>query len=116
MATSVDVGLTAQTFKLAQILDLKAAAPLAESLMQMRGSDLTIDASDVEQLGGQCLQVLLSAQATWRADESALHVSRPSPEFAESLRLLGISPMNLSTDTLPVDFVSAHFTPEGFPE
>lgn len=116
MTTSVDAGTTGQICKLAQILDLKAAAPLAESLLQMRGSDLTIDASDVEQMGGQCLQVLLSAQATWRADETALHITNPSAEFVENLRLLGMSPEDLSTDVLPMDFVPAPFNPEGFPE
>ena len=48
-----------------------------------------VAASGVRRLGGQCLQVLLSAQATWAADGHAFDVVEPSPEFTESLALMG---------------------------
>lgn len=100
MNTSVEAGFPAQTFKLPPVLDLKAAAPLAEGLLQIRGADLTIDASDVEQLGGQCLQVLLSTQQTWRADETALQLVNPSSDFIECLRLFGLSPSQFSSEEI----------------
>lgn len=72
-------------------LDLTAAASLAERLLAARGEPLTIDASGVEKLGGQCLQVLLSAVVTFRADMTPLEITRPSEGFEDGLRLLGLS-------------------------
>ena len=72
-------------------LDLPAAGPLHEQLLGLRGGALGIDASGVESLGGQCLQVLLSAVATWRADAVALRFERPSAGFENGLALLGLS-------------------------
>jgi len=79
-----------QTIVLDQVLDLKAATPLAESLLAHRGTDIVIDAGEVERLGAQSLQVLLSAAATWHADGRALDFAHPSAAFLESLRLFGI--------------------------
>lgn len=76
-------------FTLAEGLDLRAASPLAASLLQRRGRDLALNAAGVRQLGGQCLQVLLAARATWQADGCRLHVVDPSAEFTEALLLLG---------------------------
>ena len=72
-------------------LDLTAAAPLHEQLLGLRGEALEIDASKVESLGGQCLQVLLSAVVTWKADTVPLHITNASPGFEGGLRLLGLS-------------------------
>lgn len=82
--------------QLAEVLDLTAAAPLAQSLIPRRGSDLTIDASKVRRVGAQCLQVLLSAEATWKADGVRLTVENPTDEFLASSELLGIQ---ISQDT-----------------
>jgi chemotaxis protein CheX len=75
---------------LPNILDLKAAVPLAESLLSMRGSDLVIDASNVERVGGQCLQVLVSAVSTWQADGLSIDFTEPSESFNEGLAILGM--------------------------
>ena len=72
-------------------LDLPAAGPLHEQLLGYRGGALGIDASRVESVGGQCLQVLLSAVATWRADGVVLSFLRPSAGFENGLALLGLS-------------------------
>ncbi len=71
------------------ILDLRAAAPLAADLLGRRGKPLTIDAAAVERLGGQCLQVLLSARNTWAADGQAFRVQNASTAFTDSLEALG---------------------------
>jgi chemotaxis protein CheX len=73
---------------LPQILDLAAAAPLRQALLEARGQPLELDASRVERLGGLCLQVLLSAQAVWAADGYAFRIVNPSPAFAEAARLM----------------------------
>jgi chemotaxis protein CheX len=74
------------------LLDLAAAAPLTERLLAARGSDLTIDASEVMRVGGLCLQVLLAVVKTWSADRASLEILRPSAEFVEALTRFGIEP------------------------
>ncbi|MDB5439467.1 MAG: hypothetical protein JWM33_1894 [Caulobacteraceae bacterium] len=79
----------AAAFTLPAVLDLKLASGLAANLGALRGRDITLDASEVCRLGGQCLQVLLSAEKTWVGDGHTLAVVNPSPEFTEALALLG---------------------------
>lgn len=86
--------------RLAEILDLKAAAPLAGELLSHRGHPVEIDASQVTRLGAQCTQILLSAVATWRADEVPFSIREPSASFLESLELLGIQPADLMDQEL----------------
>ncbi len=76
---------------LPEVLDLRAAAPLAAELMARRGLDTELDASRVRKLGGQCLQVLLSAHASWQAEGGRLRVVAPSSDFIDGLALLGAS-------------------------
>ncbi len=74
---------------LAETLDMLAATPLAADLLTRRGQDLAIDASAVQRLGAQCLQVLLAARATWAEDGHAFCVIGASTAFAEASVLLG---------------------------
>jgi chemotaxis protein CheX len=74
--------------RLPQILDLGAAAPLQAELSAARGQPLQLDASGVERLGGLCLQVLIAAQAQWRADAVEFAIANPSAAFAEGARLM----------------------------
>jgi len=75
--------------QLGPVLDLNAAGPLVGELVALRGRDLEVDASAVERLGAQCLQVLLSARRTWDADGAAFAVVSASDEFTATLALLG---------------------------
>ena len=77
------------TLHLAENLDLNAAAPLRGALLQARGAALDMDASGVQRLGGLCLQVLLSAEATWATDGYPFVISATSPAFAEGARRMG---------------------------
>jgi chemotaxis protein CheX len=79
----------AAVIRLGQVLDLNAAGPLAHELLGLRGRNVDIDASAVERLGAQCLQVLLSAHATWNTDGTTFSVVSPSDEFTTTLALLG---------------------------
>ena len=74
---------------LADCLDMTAAAPLHRDLLARRGQPVSLDASQVRRIGGQCLQVLLSAQSTWAADGQSFEIVDPSPEFTDGLALLG---------------------------
>ncbi|WP_166141792.1 STAS domain-containing protein [Methylosinus sp. RM1] len=76
--------------RLPEILDIRAASPLAAELLHARGNPLTIDASDVAKVGTQCIQVLLSAHATWTADGLPLNVAHPSETLLDALETLGI--------------------------
>lgn len=80
---------TRRRVTLPAVLDLRAAAPLASELLALKGFDVEIDGSEVRRLGGQCLQVLLSAHASWEAEGGTLRFVNLSPEFEEALSLLG---------------------------
>ncbi len=88
-ALDVDAHQPGPALTLPEVLDLRAAAPLAAELMARRGLDTELDASRVRKLGGQCLQVLLSAHACWHAEGVRLRVVAPSGEFIDGLALLG---------------------------
>ena len=76
---------------LADSLDMTQAAPLAASLLAVRGGPATLDASGVQRLGAQCLQVLLSARALWTSDGQPWRLIDPSPEFSDAAALMGCS-------------------------
>jgi len=77
---------------LPQVLDLPAAQALAADLMARRGGPARIDASGVQRLGAQALQVLLAARKTWASDGQDLIVCNPSTDFIEALDLFGAAP------------------------
>lgn len=84
------------TLQLPDVLDIRAASPLAAQILAARGRQLTIDASKVQKAGAQCIQVLLSARATWLVDNVSLTISDPSEAFVETLQTLGIPFARLS--------------------
>ena len=83
------MGEPANPMVLADSLDMTAAGPLARELLGRRGQPVALDASNVRRIGGQCLQVLLSAQTTWAADAASFQIVDPSPEFSDGLALMG---------------------------
>jgi len=82
---------------LAPVLDLRAAEPLKGELLAARGQALTLDGSAVERLGGLCLQLLLSAIRTWRADGQALTFVNASEAMTAQWSAFGASLSDLST-------------------
>jgi len=83
-------------------LDMTAAGPLHKELLGRRGKPVTLDASQVRRVGGQCLQVLLSAQATWAADGADFQIVDPSPEFSDGLALMGAAHLAPAAALSPV--------------
>ena len=81
--------MSLQPITLGESLDMNAAGPLARALLERRGQPVSLDASQVRRVGGQCLQVLLSAQSTWVADGAEFQITDPSSEFADGLALMG---------------------------
>ena len=86
-----------QEMSLSAVLGLRAAAPLAQSLMMARGADIVLNGSEVQQLGAQCLQVLMAAAKTWRGDGRTLEIVHPSADFLDALRRFGLDLDSLST-------------------
>ncbi len=82
----------ASTIALAEVLDLKAATTLASELMAARGGDVALDGASVQRLGAQCLQVIMSAHATWNKEGGTLQIINPSHDLIEGLELLGVDP------------------------
>ncbi len=76
--------------QLEAVLDLNAAAGLRADLLSRRGADLVIDASMVQRVGAQCLQVLIAAGKTWQHDGQNLSIGAASPGFLTTLQLTGL--------------------------
>ncbi len=87
--------------RLPEYLELSAATPLARALLERRGEPIVLDASSVQRVGAQCIQVLLSARRTWSADGVALSIVNCAPRMIEDLQLLGIDATTLTSGELP---------------
>lgn len=85
----------AETMVLAAVLDLTAASALHAALLARRGTALSLDAGSVRRLGGQCLQLLVSAAKTWDADGVPIALGSTSEGFERDLALLGLKPSDL---------------------
>ena len=84
--------------QLEPVLDLGAAERLHAQLMDVRGQSLEIDASQVERLGGLCLQVLLSAGKTWAADGQTASLTGASPAFEDTWAMFAAPALPTLTD------------------
>jgi len=87
--------------QLEPVLDLGAAERLHARLMEVRGQPLDIDASQVERLGGLCLQVLVSARETWIADGQTAVIGQSSTAFEDAWALFAAPSYSDASDTLP---------------
>ncbi len=87
--------------RLPEFLDLAAATPLARALLERRGKPIVLDGSSVHRMGAQCVQVLLSAERTWRADGVPLSIVDCAPRMIEDLQLLGIDSTTLTSGEPP---------------
>lgn len=76
---------------LEKVLDLNEATNLHGKLMNLRGSDLAIDASAVERAGALCIQVLMSAARTWEEEKLSFTFSKMSDALAKTMQLIGVN-------------------------
>lgn len=88
---AAEVAAADDAILLPEFLDLAAATPLAKTLLERRGQPIVIDGTAVNQLGAQCVQVLLSAKKTWSADGVPLSFVNCAPRMIEDLQHLGIN-------------------------
>ncbi len=90
-ALSADTMTAPNVVMLDETLDLNAASELARTFGTLRGAPVTIDPSHVGRMGAQCVQVLIAACKTWKADGIYFAVTPGSEPFNEGLDLLGLS-------------------------
>jgi chemotaxis protein CheX len=81
--------ILASPLHLDAVLDLKAAGPLKAALLERRGEALQVDASQVQRLGGLCLQLLLAARRSWADDGQPLSITPRSQAFDDALGQFG---------------------------
>ncbi|MEH3047786.1 STAS domain-containing protein [Sphingomonas adhaesiva] len=79
-------------FALSTRLDTDAAAALRQSLRKLvdDAHPLTVDGSEVEQIGQACLQVLVAARRTATEQGLAFAIERPSPALVEAATLAAL--------------------------
>ena len=68
------------------------AETLAENFLHKRGGRLRVDAGGVARISVPCLQVMISAAATWAADKVPFEFINGSTTLQEELQTLGIDP------------------------
>ena len=75
------------------VLNLGTAEELREKFMQclVVGTDITLDASDVETITTPCLQVLISAGRTLESGGNILSIKNSSKAFTAALCDLGLT-------------------------
>ncbi len=74
----------------------RVGSELIDLFLAHRGSDFQISGSNVRKFSAQYLQIILAAQATWKADGHILSVWPMSDELTAGLTLLGVMPELLS--------------------
>lgn len=79
------------SLKLVSVLDLNEASVLHGQLGTLRGRDLAIDASGVERVGVQCVQVLMAAANAWEEDKKKFVFEKASDAFRKTTQLIGIN-------------------------
>lgn len=81
---------TSPSLTLPDCLDSAAAFTVKEMLLAERGKEIVVDASQVRRVGVQSLQVLVAAARTWQHEGHSYRLENPSPEFLETVALVGL--------------------------
>lgn len=84
---------TEEKFILPDVLSLGAAELLRENFVQrlVVGSDLTIDASQVDAITTPCMQVIISAGNSFEEAGCQVTIEDPSPAFIQAFSDLGFN-------------------------
>ncbi len=88
---STDTGST-NLVKLPPRLDAPAVSMLREQLLGRRGSDLVVDAAEVEAVSALALEVLVAAARQWSQDGRRIELRNASVAFERACRHLGLVP------------------------
>ena len=80
---------------LAPKLDTAASAALGTTLIEAQGDDLVLDGSAVQMIGGQCLELLLTAAVIWKRSGHTIELENLSDEMTDDLGRFGVTPDQL---------------------
>ncbi len=75
-------------------LDVPAIPLLREQLLGRRGSDLVLDAAEVEVVSALALEVLVAVARQWSQDGLHIELRNASVAFERACRHLGLVPSN----------------------
>ncbi|WOI52618.1 STAS domain-containing protein [Parvularcula sp. LCG005] len=89
---------TNQTIELVRTMTGAEAAALRQSFLEARGQAVSVDASSVDHIGAQCLQVLVAAARAWRDEQKPMTIDNPTAAFCEGISRLGITMNELTVD------------------
>lgn len=88
---------TPSGYSLAEVLDTTAASSLLADLQKLRGNPIEIAGGAVSRISALCVQVLLSAAMTWKADGMSFSINLPSDALREAMRVLGVNVGQIET-------------------
>ncbi len=71
-------------------LDSAAAKALRDQILMAKDDDVLLDGTNVEYLGGLCLELLMSAKYLWEKAGKAFAIENPSPNLVENLGRFGL--------------------------
>ena len=72
-------------------LDSAAAESLQVSFLDSQDEDIELDGSGVEQLGGMCLELLMTARHLWGVNGKSVTLTDSSPHLLDDLRHFGLT-------------------------
>ena len=85
--------------ELAAVMGGTSAAELHTAVGNLRGRPLRIDASRVVRPATLDIQVLLSAEATWKVDRLPFHIDAPSEAFCQALSTMGLAAIDTDRES-----------------
>ncbi len=85
----------AKTVSLAPKLDTSATTLLRDELLAAADQDLILDGANVEQLGGQSLELLMSIGVLWKKAGKSVSLENASPQMIDDLKRYGLAPDTL---------------------
>ena len=72
-------------------LDSAAVEKLRADLLAVQDNDVVLDGSGVEQVGGLCLELMMSVRHLWGAAGHAVTLENPSEQMLDDLGHFGLT-------------------------
>ncbi len=76
-------------------LDTAASVALRDEILAAVDEDLVFDGTVVEQVGGLCLELLMSAGTLWPKAGHSVSLENPSMQMVDDLKRFGLTPDTL---------------------
>lgn len=82
---------------LPETFDRKAVSAFARTLLDHRGADAVLDASEVQRMGTLAVEMLISARKQWQMDGKTLSIRDASDPFLSAIEAVGASVDHIQT-------------------